>query len=168
LARSKGEKMKKILSMAMEWIRPIGISCSFFLAYYYGRDAISIFHILGPFIVIIMNGSIAFESLVLGEVGSEKIGYAPNRAYQIQSGLANLAMACTALLVLLFRWGREADATIVIAMLLFLLLSGSNHLRTAIQDKNWKPINLLRPVISVILTALLLPYLVNSLLQKPL
>lgn len=157
-----------MLSIAMEWIRPLGISFCFFLAYYYGRDSISIFHILGPSIVIVMNGSIAFESLVLGEVGSEKIGYAPNRAYQIQSGLANLAITTTALFVLLFQWGREADATIVIAMLLFLLMSGFNHLRTAIQDKNMKPINLMRPVISVILTALLLPYLVNSLLQKPL
>jgi len=159
--------MKKMLSTAMEWIRPLLISFCFFLAYYIGRDAISIFHILGPSIVIVMNGTIAFESLVLGEVGSEKIGYIPNRAYQIQSGLANLAFAVTALFVLLFRWGREADATIVIAMLLFILLSGFNHLRTAIQDKNLKLINLLRPVISLVLTALLLPYLINSLLQKP-
>lgn len=160
--------MKKFLSMAMEWIRPLGISFCFFLAYNFGRDSISIFHILGPSIVILMNGSIAFESLYLGEVGSEKIGYVPNRAYQIQSGLANLAIASTALLVLLFRWGREADATIVIAMLLFLLLSGFNHLRTAIQDKNLKPVNLLRPIVSLVLTALLLPYLINSLVQKPL
>jgi hypothetical protein len=160
--------MKKMLSMAMEWIRPLLISFCFFLAYYFGRDAISIFHILGPSIVIVMNGTIAFESLVLGEVGSEKIGYVPNRAYQIQSGLANLAFAITALVVLVFQWGREADATIVIAMLLFILLSGFNHLRTAIQDKNLKLVNLLRPVISLVLTALLLPYLINSLLQKPL
>jgi hypothetical protein len=160
--------MKKMLSMAMEWIRPLGISFCFFLAYYFGRDAISIFHILGPSIVIVTNGTIAFESLMLGEAGSEKIGYEANRAYQIQSGLANLAIACTAIFVLLFHWGREADATIVIAMLLFLLLSGFNHLRTAIQGKNMKPVNLLRPIISLVLTALLLPYLVNSLLQKPL
>lgn len=160
--------MKKMLSMAMEWIRPLLISICFFLAYYFGRDAISIFHILGPSIVIVMNGTIAFESLVLGEVGSEKIGYVPNRAYQIQSGLANLAFAIIALVVLVFQWGREADATIVIAMLLFILLSGFNHLRTAIQDKNLKLVNLLRPVISLVLTALLLPYLINSLLQKPL
>jgi hypothetical protein len=160
--------MKKMLSVAMEWIRPLLISFCFFLAYYFGRDAISIFHILGPSIVIVMNGTIAFESLVLGEVGSEKIGYVPNRAYQIQSGLANLAFAITALVVLVFQWGREADATIVIAMLLFILLSGFNHLRTAIQDKNLKLVNLLRPVISLVLTALLLPYLINSLLQKPL
>jgi hypothetical protein len=159
--------MKK-LSMAMEWIRPIGISLSLFLAYYFGRDSVSIFHILGPLIVIIMNGTIAFESLVIGEAGSAKIGYVPNRAYQIQSGLANLAIALTAVLVLVLKWGWEADATIVIAMLLFLLFSGFNHLRTAIKEKNLKPLNLMRPVISILLTAILLPYLISSLMQKPL
>jgi hypothetical protein len=40
-----------------------------------------------------MSGSVAFESLLLGEVASEKIGYAPNRAYQIQSGMANVRVA---------------------------------------------------------------------------
>ena len=69
-----------------------------FLAYYLGNDAISRFHIMGPFVVMLMSGTVAIEALVLGEAASEKIGYAPNRAYQVQSGLANMAIAVTGLL----------------------------------------------------------------------
>jgi len=39
---------------------------------------------MAPFTVMLMAGTIAFESLILGEAASEKIGYAPNREYQIQ------------------------------------------------------------------------------------
>jgi len=91
----------------MEWIRPVGIVLVYFLAEYLGTDAISEFHILGPIMVIVMSGTVAFESLILGEVGSEKIGYKPNRAYQIQSGLNNLATALTALLVFMLGNGNR-------------------------------------------------------------
>ena len=89
----QGKKTKKNLAMTMEWIRPVGVGLAVFFANYFGIDAISQFHIMGPFIVILMSGSVAFESLLLGEVASEKIGYAPNRAYQIQSGMANVRVA---------------------------------------------------------------------------
>ena len=72
----------------MEWLRPVSIGLAIFLAYYFGKDAISRFHIMGPFVVMLMSGTVAFESLILGEVASEKIGYEPNRIYQIQSGIA--------------------------------------------------------------------------------
>jgi hypothetical protein len=82
---------KRNLAGMIEWLRPSGIGLAVFIAYYLGRDEISRFHIMGPFVVMIMAGTVAFESLFLGEAASEKIGYAPNRAYQIQSGLANSA-----------------------------------------------------------------------------
>ena len=77
------------------------------------------FHIFGPLIVVVMSGSVAFESLVLGEVSSAKLGYMPQRAYQIQSGLANVAVAISALLVSVLGWGRYAQAAIVLVMLIF-------------------------------------------------
>ena len=89
------------------------------------------FHIFGPLIVVVMSGSVAFESLVLGEVSSAKIGYMPQRAYQIQSGLANVAIAITALLVFVLGWGRYAQAAIVLVMLIFFALSGENYVLTA-------------------------------------
>ena len=88
---------KKKLAGMMEWLRPAGIVLVFLGANYAGNDAITRFHLLGPFLVMLMSGTVAFESLVLGEAASEKIGYAPNRAYQIQSGLACLCVELGAL-----------------------------------------------------------------------
>jgi len=149
----------------LEWIRPVGIGLVYFLAEYLGTDAISRFHILGPIVVIVMSGTVAFESLLLGETASEKIGFKPNRAYQIQSGLNNLATAFTALLVFVLDWGRYADATIVITMLLFFVLSAANHAATAIKEHNMKPVNLMRPMMTLLLLGLLLPPMFQALLQ---
>lgn len=156
---------KQKLSGMMEILRPAGIGMTLFCAYSFGADAGAQFHIMGPFIVMLMCGTVAFESLVLGEAASEKIGYAPNRAYQIQSGLANAAMALTALLVFLLDWGKHADATIVTAMLLFFLFSAANHLRTALNEGNKARINLLRPLSAILLTGILLPPMIHALLH---
>jgi len=78
-AGMRGKMTKKNLAMTMEWLRPVGIGLAVFCACYSGRDAISQFHILGPFVVMLMSGTVAFESLILGEAASAKIGYAPNR-----------------------------------------------------------------------------------------
>lgn len=156
---------KKKLALMMEWLRPAGIGLAYFIAYYFGNDAISRFHILGPFVVMLMSGTVAFESLVLGEVASEKIGYEPNRAYQIQSGLANAATAITALLVYVLDWGRYADATIVTAMLMFFTFSAANHVATAIMERNMKPVNLLRPAMALLLIGFLFPPMIKALTQ---
>lgn len=156
---------KQNLSQAMEWLRPVGIGLAIFLAWYLGKDAISRFHIMGPFIVMLMSGTVAFESLILGEAASEKIGYKPDRAYQIQSGLANAATAITALLVYVLDWGRYADATIVTAMLIFFTLSAVNHLVTTIVKGNMKPVNLLRPLMALLLIGFLLPPMIAALAQ---
>ncbi|MEN6332256.1 MAG: hypothetical protein ABFD57_09735, partial [Smithella sp.] len=84
---------------------------------------------------------------------------------QIQSGLANAATAITALLVYVLDWGRFADATIVVVMLVFFALSATNHLATAIMAGNMKPVNLLRPVMTLFLLGLLLPLMSKALSQ---
>ncbi len=156
---------KKNLASLMEWLRPAGIGIAIFFANYRGQDPVAHFHILGPIVVLIMSGTVAFESLVVGEAASGKIGYRPDRAYQVQSGLANAATAITALLVYLLDWGRYADATIVTVMLLFFTFSAANHAATAIKEKNLKRVNLMRPVMALLLTGLLLPYMVRALSQ---
>ena len=156
---------KKKLAMIMEWFRPVSIGLAINCAHYFGRDAISQFHIMGPFVVMLMSGSVAFESLILGEVAAEKIGYAPNRAYQIQSGLANAATTMTALLVYIMDWGRYADATIVTAMLMFFTFSAANHAATAIMERNMKPVNLLRPAMALLLIGVLIPAMIKALTQ---
>ncbi|NTW07785.1 MAG: hypothetical protein HGA29_08070, partial [Syntrophaceae bacterium] len=52
---------KKAIAAMMEWFRPAGIGLTVFLAYYSGKDAISQFHIMGPFIVMFMSGTVALE-----------------------------------------------------------------------------------------------------------
>jgi len=156
---------KKKLALMMEWLRPAGIGLVIWFAYHSGNDAISQFHILGPFIVMLMSGTVAFESLILGEAAAEKIGYEPNRAYQIQSGLANAATAITALLVYVLDWGRYADATIVTVMLTFFTFSAANHVATAVMERNMKPVNLLRPAMALLLIGFLLPAMIKALAQ---
>ena len=156
---------KKNFAVVIEWLRPAGIGLAIFFAYYLGTDAITRFHIMGPFVVMLMSGTVAFESLVLGEAASEKIGYAPNRAYQVQSGLANAATAVTSLLVYLLDWGRYADATIVTVMLIFFSLSAANHVATAIMGRNMKTVNLLRPAMALLLICFLLPPMLRALNQ---
>ncbi|MEI8355935.1 MAG: DUF6790 family protein [Deltaproteobacteria bacterium] len=156
---------KKKLALMMEWLRPAGLGVVIYCAYYFGNEAIGRFHILGPFAVMLMSGTVAFESLILGEAASEKIGYAPHRPYQIQSGLANAATAITALLVYLLEWGRYAEATIVTAMLIFFTLSAANHLATAIVGCNMRPVNLLRPAMTLLLIGFLLPPMIKALTQ---
>ncbi len=147
----------------MEWIRPAGIGIVIYFAYASGTDPVVRFHILGPWIALLMCGTVAFEAIVIGPAGSGKIGYAPNRAYQIQSGLANAAIAVTAALVLVLNWGLYADATITMTMLAFFAFSGTNHLASAIFHHNWKPVNLLRPVLAAALIAFLLPAMIQAL-----
>lgn len=161
----RGKMTKKNLAMIMEWLRPVGIGFGIFFAYYFASDAISQFHIMGPFIVMLMSGTVAFESLILGEVASEKIGYAPNRAYQIQSGLANAAIAMTALLVYIMDWGLYADATVVTTMLMFFIFSAANHAATAIMERNLKAVNLLRPAMALLLVGFLFPAMIKALAQ---
>ncbi|MBI5542335.1 MAG: hypothetical protein HY901_00475 [Deltaproteobacteria bacterium] len=155
--------VKERLGTLMEWLRPFGIGLIVFLAHLLEDDATAQFHILGPFVVMLMCGTVAFEAMVLGETASAKIGYAPDRAYQIQSGLANAAIAVTALLVHVLNWGRFADATIVTAMLSFFLFSAGNHLLSAIRGGNFKPVNLLRPVLALVLMGFLLPPMLGAL-----
>lgn len=154
---------KRKLATVMEWLRPIGIAIGLAVVYGIGADAATQFHILAPIVVLLVAGTTAFESLWLGEVASEKIGYAANRAYQIQSALNNLALAVVALVVLVLNWGLHAEAAVVLVLLTFFVLSACNHLRTAIREGNRKITNLLRPVMALLLLAAVLPPMIMAL-----
>ena len=155
--------MKKTLAVAMEWIRPTGLGLVFFFAYYFGKDPAGVLHVMAPFTVMVMAGTISFESLVLGEIASEKIGYGVHREYQIQSGLNNLATALTAGMVFALDWGKYADATVLSVYLCFQALSGANHARTMVTEKNRSRTNILRPILSLVLLAALVPHIVMAL-----
>ena len=50
--------------MAIEWLRPAGIGLAIFSAYYWGGDATSQFHIMCPFVVMIMSGTTDTDKVI--------------------------------------------------------------------------------------------------------
>ena len=69
---------------------------------FFGNDPQHQLHILMPFVVIGLSGLTGIESLFFGKAAVELTGYTQS-AYQRQSGLNNLAVAITAILVLCFK-----------------------------------------------------------------
>ncbi|MDA3800455.1 MAG: hypothetical protein PF692_15450 [Kiritimatiellae bacterium] len=155
--------VKVVTAKAMEYVRPVGIGVLIFVSKYFGGTAAEEFTIIGPGLVILMCGTISFEGLYLGAVGSEKLGYTPNKGYQRQCALYSLAIALTAVLALVFKWGTHAYVTVTVTMLLFFLLSGSNHLYTALKEGNKSKTNFLRPILSAILIIYLVPMILKVL-----
>jgi len=154
--------MKKLISKLFEYFRFAGIAILFYLTYAYINDNVNRFHVLTFGTVLLMSGATALEGIFLGNESAEKIGYKPDRQYQLQSALANLAIAITAIIVFFAKWGKFADGAIVTAMLLFFLLSGINHALSAIVHRNYRPVNLMRLIFSIILAAAILPSMINA------
>ncbi|GEM76761.1 DUF6790 family protein [Vibrio sagamiensis] len=151
------------MTFIIEWFRPIAIIAVYFIAENNNTNVHSFFHILGPWIVAIMGFSVAFEGLCLGKEAAGKIGYRSDRPYQVQSALCNLAIAIVAVFVFFSDWGSMADVTITLVMLVFFSLSALNHLLNALIQHNFKPVNLLRPLMTVVLLFLLVPPILSVL-----
>jgi hypothetical protein len=100
---------------------------------------------------------VAFEGLFLAKVASAKIGYEGDTPYQRQSALYSLAITLTAVFELVFKLGTNAYITVTSAMLMFLILSGANHLYTALKERNRSKTNLMRPILSAIFAIYLIP-----------
>jgi len=130
------------------------------LAYFFGNDPQHQLHILMPFVVIGLSGLTGIESLFFGKAAIELTGYTQS-AYQRQSGLNNLAIAITAILVLCFKWGVYAEITILSASLIFFFLSAINHAWSAIKEGNRKLKNLLRPIMTIILLIFTVPFIIR-------
>jgi hypothetical protein len=155
--------MQVFLTKAMEYIRPAGIFALIFAAEYFGKTSAEKFVIIGPGMVILMCGTISFEGFFLAKVGSAKLGYEVNSPYQRQSAIYSLAIALTAVFVLVFKLGTNAYITVTSTMLMFLILSGGNHLYTSLKEGNRSKTNFLRPILSAILAIYLIPMIVKLL-----
>ncbi|MCF7983690.1 MAG: hypothetical protein K9L70_04750 [Thiohalocapsa sp.] len=151
------------LTNAMELLRPIGIIGAFWAAFWLGETPAAVFTLLAPILVVVLNGSIAFEGLFLSEAASAKIGYAGDRQYQRQSALANLAVAIVAVLAAAAHWGVQAHAAVLLVCLLFLALSAANHVYAAVHARNFKPANLARPALTLALWIAVTPLMLQAL-----
>lgn len=154
---------QKQICNILEIVRWLCIIVGFNLAYFLGQDPAGQLHIIMPWLVIPLAGLTGIESVWLGKAASELSGYGYNPAYQRQSGLNNIAVAITAIIVLLFGWGTYAEATVLMIVLIFLTLSACNHAYSAIKDKNYALKNLLRPLMTALLLAFTVPFIIRAL-----
>lgn len=152
----------KTICKILEYLRIISVIAGIELAYFFGTDPQHRIHLLMPFIVIGLSGLTGLESVFFGKAAIDLTGYAKS-PYQRQSGLNNLAVAFTAIFVLIFKWGTIAEITILSASLIFFFLSAINHAWSAIKEGNRKLKNLLRPIMTILLLVFTVPFIINAL-----
>lgn len=137
-----------------EITRLTGITAGIFFSYLAGNgDPKTTMHYLSLIVPVVMAGLTGIEGLFFGKAASEAIGRTADPRYQKQSGGANLAFALTAILVFACNWGLYADATILIATLLFFILSAAVHTWEIFAMNNRTLKNALRPLLTLLLIA---------------
>jgi len=137
-----------------EGSRIAGISLGIFFAYFLGDgDPEKTLHYLSFFVIVVLAGLTGIEGLFFGKASAESMGRESDPRYQKQSGGANLAFALTAVVVFILNWGLYADATILIATLIFFVISATIHTWEIFSMKNRSVKNLLRPLMTIALIA---------------
>ena len=127
-------------------------------AYYFGDNPAAQIHILAGWLVIPMAGLTGLESVFFADAARQQSGYAAS-PYQRQSGLNNLALALTTVIIYIWNWGSYAELAVLTVLLIFLSFSGCNHAWSAIREKNHTVKNLLRPAMTLLLLVSCLPIL---------
>jgi hypothetical protein len=107
-----------------------------------------IFTTFAPIIILSMSGLTALQLLFLNK--DPVVGYVAVPRYQIQSGLNLLALFLATLIAWWLNWGTMAYAALMSVTLLFFGLSGINHAASAIYDRNYTKLNLMRPFLSLV------------------
>jgi hypothetical protein len=158
--RAEGN-VKRICHL-LELLRFAGVIAGFAFALQFGQTPQAQLHILMPWIVISIAGLTGIESVFFGRAASEVSGYAPS-AYQRQSGLNNLALAIVAAITFILGWGTHAEVAVLSALLIFLFLSACNHAWSAIREGNLNRRNLMRPAMTVVIIAVILPFILRAL-----
>lgn len=147
----------------LEYARWAGAGVGIFWANYVGGSPAEQFGIITIWTVPAVAGLSGIESLFFGQAASRISGYGRGGAYQRQSGLNNLALALACVLAYALGWGTMAQAALMSVLLIFLILSASNHAYSAFREGNRNLRNLLRPVLTALLVAVLLPYMIAAL-----
>ena len=148
----------------MEISRWILVIIGFQCAYFIGKTPVESFHILVPWITLSLAGLTGIESVFFGKIASKVTGYAGGGGgYQRQSGINNISVGITGLLVFILDWGVGADAAVMTVLLVFMALSGSNHAYSAFKEDNRNMRNILRPLMSLLLLVFVLPMMIKAL-----
>ncbi len=147
----------------LEILRWGGVAVGIFLANLLGKSPAEQFSIICLWTVIPIAGLTGIESVFFAKRAAKQSGYGDGGPYQRQSGLNNLAVAVTAAFVYILHWGIYAKAAVMTTLLVFLILSAINHGYTAMKEKNRTIKNLLRPAMTALLLAFVLPYMIRAL-----
>lgn len=147
------------LTNLLELLRWLGAGTGIFLAFLIQDDPARRLDVLTLWVVVSIAGLTGIESVFFGKWAAQQSGYEGGSAYQRQSGLFNLALALTTLFVYCVGWNLQAKAALLIVLLLFLFFSGINHAYSAIKEHNKSLKNLLRPFMTLLLLAVVIPFI---------
>jgi len=151
-----------VICRILEILRWTGVIVGFQLAFFHAGNPLEEMRVLAPWVVGSLAGLTGIESLFFGEAASKSTGYAPG-AYQRQSGMSNLALGATALLVYFLEWGIYAELAVMTVLLIFLFLSACNHGWSAWKEGNRRVKNYLRPLMTLLLILFVWPFLWRAL-----
>ncbi len=141
-------KVFEILRWAM-------VVAGYIIAYvFHNETPADILHYLNPWVIGGIAGFSAIEGLFWADKAAKEKGYEVGSNYQRQNAFWFLVTTVVMLIVTFNNWGVNADMTITLVFIGFLLLSGGNHLYQAIAkgNKTWN--NLIRPVGMMLLAGL--------------
>jgi len=162
---SKIEKYVKWFLNLLEITRWVCVFVGFQWALNMTGTPINKFSVLCLWVVVPLTGFTGMESVFFGRVASKQTGYGEGGAYQRQSGLNNIAIAVTTILIYVLEWGIYAKIAVMTVTLVFLTLSAINHIISGVFEGNTKLKNVLvRPVGIILLLSLTLPFLYKVLI----
>lgn len=145
---------------AFEVIRWVCVIAAIQICYFFYSASEDQLRILMWLFVIPMAGLTGIESIFFADAARSQSGYAAS-PYQRQSGINNLSIAIASIIIALGQFGPDADFALIIAVLIFLMLSGCNHAWSAWKEGNHYLKNILRPIMSLLLFFSCLPILIN-------
>jgi hypothetical protein len=146
----------------LELLRWVGAGTGIFLAYLSQGNASLRLDVLCIWVVVSIAGLTGIESLFFGSSSASELGYEGGREYQRQSGLFNLALALTTILIYILRWNLQAKAGVLIVLLVFLFFSAMNHAYSAIFEGNRSLKNALRPIMTLALLAVIISVILQA------
>uniref|UniRef100_B3EJ85 Integral membrane protein n=1 Tax=Chlorobium phaeobacteroides (strain BS1) TaxID=331678 RepID=B3EJ85_CHLPB len=136
----------------LEILRIAGASVGVFLAYYFGKSPEEVLCIMTPWFIGSVAGLSAIEGLFFSKKAAEEKGFEQGSNYQRQNAFWFLAIAVIALVVFFAGWDVYANISLVFVFSLFLILSAANHTWSMYAENNMKWQNVIRPVLTALLT----------------
>jgi hypothetical protein len=122
------------MTKLLEWLRITLVILAFFMIHLKPPSQ-GLFWLVA-LMVLPLTGLTAVESLFFAKEAALAKKWDKGSPYQIQSGLNNLAVALTAIIVLAFNLNQQAQVTICLVALIFFALSSLNHIRAYFIDKS--------------------------------